>query len=257
MLKALIRGLLLVPTLALAAGGSSFPLEKAPINLRDQASLQRGAKWYMNYCAGCHSLKYQRYKRLAKDIGITDHYGDILTDIVTNNLIFTGAKIGDTIQVAMNAEDAKSWFGITPPDLTLVARVRGSDWLYTYLHSFYDDNSKPWGSNNALFPDVGMPNVLVSLQGEQVPVYETEVVSIDGQEKTIKHIKHLQLIKEGKMNQHQFDVMVADLVNFLSYVGEPVKLVRYRLGFLVIGFLLILLVLSYLLKKEFWKDVHK
>lgn len=248
--------ILLFPILGVAAGGNGFPLEKAPVNLRDQASLQRGAKWYMNYCAGCHSLKYQRYKRLAKDIGITDHYGDVLTDIVRNNLIFTGAKIGDTIQIAMDAGDSKSWFGIAPPDLTLITRVRGSDWLYTYLHSFYLDDSKPWGANNALFPDVGMPNVLAGLQGDQMPVYATETIQVDGQEKIIKHISHLQLVHDGQMNEHQFDHMVGDLVNFLTYVGEPVKLIRYRLGLMVIGFLLVLLVLSYLMKKAFWEDLH-
>lgn len=247
--------LLLSPMLAVAASEGQVHLDKAPVNLSDQASLQRGAKWFMNYCAGCHSLQYARYKRTAKDIGITDHYGDVLTDLVKDNLIFTGAKIHDHILTAIPANDAKSWFGIVPPDLTLVARVRGSDWLYTYLRSFYKDDKRPWGSNNLLFPDVAMPNVLADLQGEYIPIYRSEVVPYNGTSKTIEVIDHLQLVQDGSLNQQHFDLVVGDIVNFLTYVGEPARLTRYWLGIKVIGFLLLFLVAAYLLKKEYWKDV--
>jgi len=166
MKKQLLAFLMLVaPAVGLASSGEVH-LDKANIDPTNQESLQRGAKTFVNYCLGCHSAKFQRYNRLARDIGLSE-------DDVMQNLMFTGEKIGDHMDTAMTRGDAKNWFGAPPPDLTLVARVRGVDWLYTYLRSFYRDESRPFGVNNVVFPNVGMPNVLWALQGEQVPVYKT------------------------------------------------------------------------------------
>lgn len=236
-------------------GHTTVPLLKANVDLRDKPSLQRGAKWYMNYCSGCHSLRYMRYNRLGKDIGIVNEDGSLNADIVRNNLIFTDAKIGDLINVAMPEKEAKQFFGIEAPDLTLEARIRGADWIYTYLMSFYSDPKRPWGVNNRLFPDVAMPNILGGLQGMQFPVYRTETIPYNGNTKQINVIDHLQLINDGRMIEQEFECMVRDLVNFLSYVAEPVKLQRYSLGIWVLGFLVILFIFAYLLKKEFWRDI--
>ncbi|MFM4961611.1 cytochrome c1, partial [Aeromonas caviae] len=164
--------LALLPGLVLASGGG-FPLDKAEYDLSDKASLQRGAATFMNYCAGCHSTQYQRYNRVAADIGIPD-------DLMKENLVFTGAKIGDLMKSAMSEKDAARWFGAPPPDLTLVARVRGADWIYTYLRSFYVDETRPFGVNNAVFPSVGMPHVLEPLQG--TPRAEFKTHTLDGVE---------------------------------------------------------------------------
>jgi ubiquinol-cytochrome c reductase cytochrome c1 subunit len=256
MVKGLLIWLCLLPCLALGATNTNMPLLKAPINLKDKASLQRGAKYYMNYCAGCHSLKYMRYKSMAKDIGILDDYGDVAKKLVDNNLIFTGAKFGDLINIAMSMPDAREWFGVEPPDLTLETRVRGSDWVYTYLMSFYQDPKRPLGANNRLFPDVAMPNVLAPLQGEQIAIWGEKTIPYNGGTKQIPFIKHLQLLRDGQMSEHQFNAMVTDIVNFLTYTAEPMKLKRQVIGVWTMIFLLIFLVLAYLLKKEYWKDVH-
>lgn len=243
---------LAIPGLAQAAGGS-FPLDKAPIDLSNKESLQKGAKLFVNYCQGCHSLQYQRYNRVARDLGLTD-------EVVTNTLIFTGAKVGDTMknamQGALNASgkpEAKQWFGALPPDLSLIARSRGVDYLYTYLRTFYVDESRPLGVNNAVFPLVGMPHVLWELQGVQKAKIE-EHKDRDG---NVSHvITGFELIKKGKMTPAEYDVAMADLVNFLSYVGEPVQLERQRIGYWVLAFLALCIVVFYKLKKEFWRDVH-
>ena len=214
-------------------------LDKAPIDLSDYASLQRGARLYMNECSGCHSLKYTRYDSLAKGIEITDEDGKVLDAIVKDNLIFTGVPLTSPIYTALQPQEGESWFGVAPPDLTLVARYRGVDWLYTYLRSFYADPKRPWGVNNLVYPDVAMPHVLLNLQGEQV-------LTDNG----------LKLVKPGKLSVSAYDTAVADLVNFLSFVAEPVQLERRKIGAWVLVFLGIFLVFSYLLKKEYWKDVH-
>lgn len=203
---------------------SAFPLMSAPVNVQDLASLQRGAKLYMNFCQGCHSLQYVRYSRVGRDIGITDRYGRLDEQTIKENLIFTQSKISDVIQNSLSKEDAKQWFGTVPPDLSLVARSRGVDWLYTYLLGFYQDETRPWGVNNHVFKDVGMPNVLESLQDNLQP--------------------------------EAFEQAVADIVNFLDYVGEPYKQERKRMGIWVIGFLFVLLIFAYLLKRAYWKDIH-
>lgn len=246
---------ILFPLFSFAASEITIPIEKAKVNLHDKASLQRGAKLYMNYCAGCHSLKYMRYGRMAEDIGIVNSFGEVYQDLLKNNLIFTNAKINDTIKTAMTEQDAASWFGIAAPDLSLIARVRGANWLYTYLNSFYIDNKRPQGTNNLLIPDTAMPNVLESLQGEQIPIFKKEMLNVGGQEKQVNAIEHLTLVKRGSMSPEQFAVATNDIVNFLVYVSEPAKLKRESLGYWVLGFLLILAILAFFLKREYWKHV--
>lgn len=232
MMKKLSVLLLLLPSFAMAAGGG-VPLDKAPIDLSDKESLKNGAKLFMNYCLSCHSAKFMRYKRMADDLGMSDQE-------VLDNLVYTGAKIHDTMEIAMPADQASKWFGTTPPDLSVISRSRGDDWLYTYLRGFYKDPSRPMGVNNIAFKDVGMPHVLAGLQGNQ-SLKEDGTLVVDG---------------SGTMSVEEYDKAVGDLVNFLAYVGEPVKAYRMTLGWYVLGFLLIMLILTYRLKKEYWKDVH-
>lgn len=229
-----------------AAGGAGFPLQDAPIDLRDKASLQRGAKAFVSYCMGCHSLEHQRYNRLAKDIGMTEEQAK-------SDLILTGAKIGETMKNAMPKAQAKQWFGVVPPDLTLIARSRGVDYLYTYLLTFYEDASRPFGFNNAVFPNAGMPHVLWNLQGTQKPVFETHK---DSEGNDIKTLKSFELVQKGSLPPAEYKKLSGDIVNFLAYVGEPIQLERQRIGLWVMMFLSIALVVFYLLKKEYWKDVH-
>ncbi|ASI89054.1 MULTISPECIES: cytochrome c1 [Vibrio] len=235
----------LLPSLALAAGGNVH-LDKANNDLSDQASLQNGAKLFMNYCFACHSTQYQRYERVANDLGIP-------VDLAKENLVFDPeAKIGDLMVNAMPQKQAAAWFGAAPPDLTLVARVRGVDWLYTYLRSFYVDPSRPFGVNNVTFPNVGMPHVLEELQGIPTPIYETQVV--DGQE--VQVVVGTETDGRGELSSSEYDDAVRDLVNFLEYSGDPVKLERHALGWWVMGFLVIFTIVVVLLKKEYWRDVH-
>ncbi len=246
-MKRFIMTLLLAatPGLGLGAGGG-YHLDSANIDLENQASLQRGAKLFVNYCMGCHSAQYQRYNRMARDIGLTDKQ-------VEENLIFTGAKVGETMRNAMPREEAKTWFGAAPPDLSLIARSRGVDYLYTYLRTFYIDESRPYGVNNAVFPMVGMPHVLWELQGWQAPVYETVQ---DAQGEDTQVIAGFEVVKPGAMAPAEFDAAMRDLVAFLSYVAEPIQLERQRLGVWVLLYLVLATVVFYLLKKEYWKDVH-
>ncbi len=246
MKKQLLAILLLVsPALVLASGGGVH-LDKAQIDPANKESLQRGARTFVNYCLSCHSAKYQRYNRLARDLGMSE------TDVL-ENLMFTGEKIGDTMDIALSAKDAKKYFGAAPPDLTLVARVRGVDWLYTYLRTFYLDDSRPFGVNNLVFDKVGMPHVLWELQGWQKPVYETET---DSQGHEHKKIVELELVEQGSQTPAEYDRTVRDLVNFLAYMAEPIKLERQALGIKVLLFLFVLFIITYLLKKEYWKDIH-
>lgn len=231
--------LALVPLLGMASGGGH--LEDADIDLGDQASLQRGAKYFVNYCLSCHSAKFQRYNRTAKDLGLSE-------EEVKENLMFTTDKIGETMTVAMDAQDANTWFGVAPPDLSVIARARGVDWIYTYLRSFYIDESRPFGVNNLVFPDVGMPHVLWKLQGTQKAVFQEH----EGQ----KVFEKFEQVTPGSLSPEEFDAAVRDLTAFLSYVGEPIQMERKRLGTWVLLFLAVFFVLAYLLKKEYWKDVH-
>ena len=235
---------LLWPALAGAAGGGVH-LDKVKIDLTNKQSLQKGAKLFVNYCLSCHAAAYQRYNRMASDLGLTEQQ-------VIDNLMFAAEKIGEPMTVAMSRQDGKNWFGAPPPDLTLVSRSRGPDWLYTYLRTFYLDESRPFGVNNLVFPSVGMPHVLWELQGWQKPVYKT--VEHEGTEKQV--IEHLELGEPGTMTPAEYDKAITDLVNFMTYMGEPIRLERQALGIKVLLFLLVLLVITYLLKKEYWKDVH-
>jgi len=221
-------------------------------NLHNQASLQRGAKYFMNYCSGCHSLQYARYERIGKDVGITHDNGQLAVSLMQDNLMFTSDKVGDTIKIAMHDTDSKTWFGVAPPDLSLITRARGQQWVYDYLLGFYDDPSRPWGVNNIIFPEVAMPNVLADLQGEQQPVYRITQSSKE-KERTMIGVQKSQ---QGALSTQEFEQQMTDLVNFLVYVADPVKLERERLGVWVILVLVVLLLFSYLLKREYWKDVH-
>ena len=219
------------------------------IDVQDQEKLQRGAKTFMNYCSGCHSLRYMRYNRMAKDLGLTTFTGDIDSDLLVNNLIFTTAKIHDPIENSMPAAGARQWFGRVPPDLSLSAREHGPEWLYTYLKNFYADKKRPFGANNALVPDVSMPNILAPLEG---------YVIAEQQERGSSNQQPLRLVlvEQGEMSQQQFDSTLQDLVTFLVYVAEPVQLIRYRIGVMVILFLCLLLIVAYQLKTFYWRNVH-
>ena len=233
---------LLISFSAFAAGGGATL--QAGNDLSDRASLQRGAQLYMNYCAGCHSLKYMRYSRMAEDLGLTE-------DEVMKNLNFTGAKFGEQVQVSMPAAGGEKWFGKMPPDLSVISRVRGSDWIYTYLKSFYLAESRPLGWNNKLFPNASMPNPLWELQGLQ----HAEFGPVDPATGE-RHVEGLKVAQAGRQSAQEFDQTARDITNFLEYVGEPAALKRQSVGVWVILFLAALTFLAYLLKQEYWKDVH-
>lgn len=239
----------LMATAAVAAGGGAN-LEHADVDIHNKASLQRGVKYYVNYCMGCHSLNYSRYNRVAKDLGLTDQQ-------VAENLIFTRNDDGDPEGVGslmkngMSQKDSAEWFGAPPPDLTLVGRSRGSDWIYSYMKAFYVDPSRPMGVNNTVFPNVGMPHVLWELQGWQ----EKECTTEGEGEHATEHCE-LKLTQEGGMTPVEYDRVILDLTNFLTYVAEPARLDRPFIGIFVILFLVLFAVVAYFLKKEYWKDVH-
>jgi ubiquinol-cytochrome c reductase cytochrome c1 subunit len=215
-------------------------LQDADVDLGDKTSLLRGAKHFVTYCLGCHSIKQIRYLRIALDTHADEK--EVLKDIAP-----LGASIYDPMLSAMNKHDAERWFGTQPPDLSLIARSRGADWLYSYLKSYYTDTSRPFGVNNLVFEDTAMPNPLWQLQGEQHIVTR----------KTIYGDRmDLVLEKEGALSEKEFDQMINDLVTFLVYVGEPVQMERQSMGKYVLFFLLMFFVLAYLLKKEYWKDIH-
>lgn len=253
--KLLLGGALCASMLGAANAGShaTLSLGTPHIDHNDHSSLQRGAKYYMNFCSGCHSLQYMRYNRLAKDGGITDNDGNVADKLLRDNLIFTGQKVGDLIKTSLDKGTAAKWFGTPPPDLTLEARLRGADWLYNYLLGFYEDPSRPWGVNNVIFKDVGMPHVLAELQGKQRPVYRHHKAA-DGSDK--QTIVGLELAEPGSMKPTEYRQMVNDMVNFLSYTANPVKEQSKRIGYFALLFLSVLFVLSWALKKEYWKDVH-
>jgi ubiquinol-cytochrome c reductase cytochrome c1 subunit len=216
-------------------------LDEANNNIANTASLQRGAKYFVNYCLGCHSAKYVRYNRMGLDLQLSDQQ-------LLDNLMFTGERPFDTMANAMRPEDAERWFGITPPDLSLIARSRGTDYIYTYLRSFYADPSKPTGVDNVVLPGTAMPHVLWQLQGTQRAVFAPD-------EHGAEVFERFELTRPGELGVEEFDSVVRDIVNFLDYIGEPIKRQRQQLGIRVIGFLLVFLLIAYMLKKEIWKDV--
>ncbi len=244
--------LALIPFTALAAGGANIHLDKMEPDLYDKASLQRGAQLFVNYCMGCHSAQYQRFARTAEDLGIPQ-------DVIEQNLIFSSSlKYNDQMRIAMEKEDAAVWFGAAPPDLSLETRLRGTDWVYTYLRGFYVDESRPWGVNNTVFKDVGMPNVLASLQGVQEKVCDPNTHNAEVDPLTGKQVGDscLKITKEGAMSKVEFDRAMYDLTNFLAYVGEPSKLQSNAIAPWVLGFIVLLFIVTYLLKKEYWRDIH-
>jgi ubiquinol-cytochrome c reductase cytochrome c1 subunit len=253
MRKLVLTLILCLPSLVFANTAGPV-LQKANTNVHDKAAVIDGAKLYFNYCAGCHSLKYARYQRFAQDMGLTDEQ-------LKENFMFAAEKPGELITIGMPAADSKAWFGVTPPDLSVTGRSRGSDWLYTYLLSFYVDEAKNSGVNNLLFKDVAMPHALWELQGWQKPVYKT-VKGEDGHEH--QALVGLELVDKDKMSEAEYKKKVEDyelsarnLTTFLEYMAEPAKLKRERLGIWVLAFLFfIMLPVTYLLKKEYWRDVH-
>ena len=226
------------------ASGSKVTLDQAPIQPTDTLSLQRGAQIFVNYCLTCHSADFMRYNRL-KDLGLSKKQ-------ISDNLIFTGQKSGDLMTIAMKKKEAKKWFGVIPPDLSVIARSRGADWLYTYLRQFYRDESTATGWNNLVFDKVAMPHVLYQLQGEQI----LKVKTVDDGHGGTHEVKKLELSKPGSLTKTEYDMYVADLVNYLVYLGEPAAAYRVQLGIIVMLFLFGMLGLTYALKHDFWKEVH-
>ena len=231
-MKRIIILILLLIQSSFIFASEEIHLEKAPIDLSDQPSLQKGARTFINYCLNCHSAKYMRYNKLL-DIGLSKKD-------IKENLLFTGKKIGDPMEISMPVAESKKWFGATPPDLSVVARSRGPDWIYSYMKGFYRDSSREIGWNNIVYANSAMPHILWELEGEQ---------ELD------KNTGELSLIKAGKLNQKEYDAVIVDLTNYITYMSEPDQLKRKKMGFYVVGFLLLLLVLTIKLKKEFWKDI--
>lgn len=242
-MKGFLLACCLIPLVAFASG-PEMKLDKAPLRPTDQISLQRGAQAFVNYCLTCHSAEYMRYNRM-RDLGLTENQ-------ISENLIFTGQKVGELMTVAMKKKEAKQWFGVAPPDLSVIARSRGPDWLYTYLRTFYRDDSTATGWNNLLFDKAAMPHVLYQLQGEQ----RLNVKAEDDGHGGIHEVKELKLASPGVLSKAEYDAYVADLVNYLVYVGEPAATKRTQLGAFVMLFLFLMLGLTYALKKEYWRDIH-
>jgi ubiquinol-cytochrome c reductase cytochrome c1 subunit len=238
-MKALRFLILLIPLATAAA--SEEKLDRAPIDPQDAVSIQRGAQVFVNYCLSCHSAEAMRYNRL-EQLGLTEQQ-------IKDNLMFATDKVGDTMTVALRRTDAKMWFGVAPPDLSVIARARGADWLYTYLRTFYRDDNRDTGWNNLTFPNVGMPNVLYELQGEQVLKAHAGKEGETGNPTLILDIP-------GELSPRDYDKLTADLVNYLVFMSEPARETRIRIGYAVLIFLGVLFVPVYLLKKEYWKDVH-
>jgi ubiquinol-cytochrome c reductase cytochrome c1 subunit len=234
--------LLTVVSMPVFASGGSLHLDDVDIDMSDTASLQRGAGLFVNYCLSCHSAAYMRYQRMSEDLQIPK-------EVVEDNMMFTADRIGGLMKSTMPADDAKKWFGKAPPDLSLIARSRGPEWIYTYMRSFYLDDNSPSGWNNVLFEKVAMPHVLYNLQGARHAVFKKD-------EHGVEVFDHFEMVKPGSMNEDEFDSAVRDLTNFMVYLAEPARMVRYKLGVYVLIFLAIFLVFAYLLKKEYWKDVH-
>jgi ubiquinol-cytochrome c reductase cytochrome b subunit len=253
--------LAVVPIKAVASEGAfncgAVPCDHMEPDLTDKESLQRGAKYFVNYCMGCHSAKYSRFERVADDL-------DIPHDLMEKNLIFGDQRIGQLMEIAMKPQQSKVWFGVVPPDLTLVARARSPEWIYTYLRNFYKDETRPWGVNNRVFPNVGMPHVLIGQQGllecGAGPKINHHGGALRNDVGQVEMDEHCGALKEGKvkgsMSAAEFDVAVYDLVNFLEYLAEPIAVKRQAIGYYVLGFLIILFIFVYFLNREFWREIH-
>jgi ubiquinol-cytochrome c reductase cytochrome c1 subunit len=241
----IVTAALLMGRAAVADEEGGIALLKSGTDISNTESLQRGARNFMNYCSGCHSLKYLRYNRLATDLKIPESE-------LAGNLMFTSDKAFDTINSSM-PKDSDAWFGKAPPDLSLMARERGVDYLYSYLKGFYVDKTRPWGVNNLYLPSAAMPDVLAELHGLQKPVFKNEQ---DERGNARMVLVGADAMTPGSMKPEEYDQFVRDTVNFLDYAGEPVKDKRQSMGIFVMLFLLVFFVFAYLLKKEYWKDVH-
>lgn len=225
------------------ASEGGYPLEPAPVNTADLSSLQRGAKLFVNYCLNCHGASMMRYNRL-KDIGLTD-------DQIRDNLLFTADKVGETMTIAMQPKEAKAFFGAQPPDLSVIARARGDDWLYTYLRTFYRDDSRATGWNNLVFPSVGMPHVLWELQGQRAAKFS----EVEEHGEKVHKFAGFEQLSPGKMSKVEYDQATADLVGFLDWMAEPAQNHRKRLGVWVLLFLGMFTVFAWRLNAAYWKDV--
>jgi ubiquinol-cytochrome c reductase cytochrome c1 subunit len=230
-MKKLLLLMVWLPALALGAE-TGYRLDRSPHDVTDVVSLQSGARLYVNYCLGCHSMQYMRYGGLT-EIGLTEQQ-------IKDNLLFTADKVGEPMKGPLDPKAAKQWFGVAPPDLSVVSRSRGADWLYTYLRTFYRDPKTASGWNNAVFENVGMPHALWTLQGERA--YDREK-------------RQWRELSKGTLSQVEYDMAVRDLVNFLAYAGEPAATDRKSIGIVVLFLLVILFIFTYLLKKEYWNDV--
>jgi len=251
MLMPLFMAIAIILTPVMAAASSGVHLDKAPIDISDKESLRRGAKAFADYCYSCHAASFMRFNRIAKDLEMDEQeVRDMM--IHTRGKKGDPTKIGELMKVSMTKDYAKNAFGTAVPDLSLAARARGADWVYTYLRSFYVDPYRPTGMNNTVFADVGMPHVLWRLQGLQEPVYKT-VLHGDVEVEELESFKQVQ---PGKLSADEYDAFVADLVNFMVYLAEPVQLERRSLGWKVLLYLLVFFGFAYALKKEYWKDVH-
>ena len=269
MKKILLSLLLVFPLFAFAAGGAkpcgTIDCDAFEPDLHDNASLQRGAKYFVNYCMGCHSMSFMRYERISTDLGIAP-------EIIQQNLNFAGGNIGSLMTIAAPAKVQKKWFGAAPPDLTLVARARGNEWLYTYLRNFYQDETRPYGVNNRVFTDVAMPHAMLELQGmaqcapgpvhaenggiKRDPLTREEILVDAKTGEALNPCGRLVVEKAGKLKQVEFDQAVGDLVSFLAYAGEPAALKRQRMGVYALFFVSLFFVFAWLLNREYWKDVH-
>ncbi|TAN52359.1 MAG: cytochrome c1 [Betaproteobacteria bacterium] len=227
-----------------AAAEAGYRLDRSPHDPNDLVSLQSGARLFVNYCLNCHGAQFMRYNRLT-DIGLSESQ-------IRDNLMFPADKVGETMKVALGAKESKDWFGVPPPDLSVIARSRGADWLYTYLRTFYRDAKTSTGWNNAVFPNAAMPHALWKLQGERA----LEVAQVKDLAGHVAAEYRWSQLTPGTLGAVQYDTAVRDLVNFLVYVGEPSGQSRKRIGVIVLFVLGVLFVFAYALKKNYWKDLH-
>jgi len=249
--KIILVSILSLCSFGLFAAGAAVPLDHIKTNISDKESLQKGLATFMSYCFGCHSMQYARYERAANDLGIPNK-------IFEENLLVGDVKIGQLMSISMSADQAKTWFGNPPPDLTLSARLRGPDWIYSYLRGFYEDPKRPYGVNNVVFKDVGMPHVLAGLQGgcAEAPELGVKPVVDPLSGNIVKQSGCNEFSDEGTLSPKEYDALVYDLVNFLTYVGEPSRLESERMGRNVLIFLAFLFVFVYFLNKEYWREIH-
>lgn len=252
LLKKLIAAVILAPALAMAAGGD-FPLDRAPDRSDNLSALQNGAKLFVNYCLNCHSASAMRYSKLT-ELGLTEAQ-------IKDNLLFTSDKVGDLMKTALSSADAKAWFGAIPPDLSVIARAKssgagpGTDWIYTYLRTYYKDDTRPTGWNNMLYPNVGMPHVMWELQGVRTAKFENVKDPHDAG-KTLQKFVGFQQVTPGALSAAEYDTAVADLVAYLSWMAEPVQSKRRTIGVIVLLFLSVFLLLAWRLNASYWKDIR-